>query len=102
MVCLRRGKCAWSFGRPTISCSRKYVPKVIPLQDEALPLVEINASLGGGTVRMVLRYLVFEAVTVFGGRLGCGYPQHVTKLAEKETQVLLYLAPLRGLFHSGI
>ena len=48
-----------------------------------MPLVEINAPLGGGTVRMVLCYVVFERVARFPRRLGCGYPQHVTKLAEE-------------------
>ncbi len=36
-----------------------------------------------GTVRMVLRYVVFERVARFPRRLGSGHPQHVTKLTEE-------------------
>jgi hypothetical protein len=32
---------------------------------------------------MVLYYVVFERVARFARRLGCGDPQHVTKLAEE-------------------
>src|ERR1019366_9754019 len=32
---------------------------------------------------MVLRYSIFERVARFPRRLGSGYPQHVTKLAEE-------------------
>jgi len=35
------------------------------------------------TVRMVLYYVVFEGAACFPRRLGCGYPQHVTKLAKE-------------------
>jgi hypothetical protein len=57
--------------------------ELLGLQQEAGALVEINASLGGGTVRMVLYYVVFERVARFPRRLGSGYPQDVTKLAEE-------------------
>src|SRR5664280_2709982 len=42
---------------------------------------------------MVLGYVVFERVARFPRRLGSGYPQHVTKLAEEGLAV--------GAFGSG-
>ena len=48
------------------------------------------------TVRMVLRYVVFERVARFPRRLGSGYPQHVTKLAEKGLAVSAFGSAGRG------
>src|ERR1017187_5300996 len=42
---------------------------------------DFNPSVGGGSVRMLLRYVVFERLARYPRRLGSGYPQHVTKLA---------------------
>jgi hypothetical protein len=57
--------------------------ELLGLQNKAAALVKINAALGGGTVRMMLRYVVLERVARFTGRLGQGYPQDVTKPAEE-------------------
>jgi hypothetical protein len=57
--------------------------KLLGLQRESPALVEINPSFSGGTVRIVLCYVVFERVACFPRRLGSGLPQHVTKLAKE-------------------
>src|ERR1035441_2620335 len=86
----------WVFRRAsrfTFYVSRQLPPirlarlKLLGLQHKAAALVQINASLGGGTVRKVLCYVVFERVARFPRRLGAGYPQHVTKLAKERLAV---------------
>ncbi len=61
--------------------------ELLGLQDEAGAFIEIDAALGGGTVRMVLGYVEFERVARIPRRLGSGHAQHVTKLAEERLAV---------------